>query len=131
MYYYHLGGKDHFPADREAAEKALSVVPSGRELARANRAFLVRAVKHLAGQGIDQFIDVGTGLPTSPNVHEVARSVIPDARVVYVDNDRCKPGCAHADDLYSVVPTHCGRGADEVGGGSPKRLVKIRPLFPS
>ena len=87
MYDYYLGGKDHFPADREAAEKALSVIPFGRELARANRAFLARAVKHLAGQGIDQFIDVGPGLPTSPNVHEAARSVIPDTRVVYVDND--------------------------------------------
>jgi hypothetical protein len=87
MYDYYLGGKDHFPADREAAEKALSLVPSGRELARANRDFLVRTVTYLAGQGIDQFIDVGTGLPTSPSVHEAARSVIPDARVVYVDND--------------------------------------------
>jgi hypothetical protein len=87
MYDYYLGGKDHFPADREAAEKALSLVPSGRELARANRDFLVRAVRHLASAGIDQFIDVGTGLPTSPSVHEAARSVIPDARVVYVDND--------------------------------------------
>jgi hypothetical protein len=87
MYDYYLGGKDHFPADREAAEKALSVVPFGRELARANRDFLVRAVAHLAWAGIDQFIDVGTGIPTSPNVHEVARSVNPDARVVYVDND--------------------------------------------
>jgi hypothetical protein len=87
MYDYYLGGKNHFPADREAAEKALSLVPSGRELARANRGFLVRAVRYLAGQGIDQFIDVGTGLPTSPNVHEVARSVNPDARVVYGDND--------------------------------------------
>ena len=87
MYDYCLGGKDHFPADREAAEKALSLVPSGRELARANRDFLVRAVAYLAGQGIDQFIDVGTGLAASPNVHEAARSVIPGARVAYVDND--------------------------------------------
>jgi hypothetical protein len=87
MYDYYLGGKDNSLADREAAEKALSVVPSGRALARANRDFLVRAVKCLAAQGIDQFIDVGTGMPTSPNVHEVAWSVNPCARVVYVDND--------------------------------------------
>ena len=87
MYDYLLGGKDHFACDREAAEKALSLVPSGRELARANRDFLVRTVTYLAGQGIDQFIDVGTGLPTSPSVHEAARSVIPDAKVAYVDND--------------------------------------------
>jgi hypothetical protein len=87
MYDYYLGGKDNSLADREAADKALSVVPSGRALARANRDFLVRAVRCLAAQGIDQFIDVGTGIPTSPNVHEVAWSVNPGARVVYVDND--------------------------------------------
>jgi hypothetical protein len=87
MYDYYLGGKDNFPWDRAAADKALSLVPSGRELARANRAFLIRAVAYLAGQGIDQFIDVGTGIPTSPNVHEAARAVIPGARVAYVDND--------------------------------------------
>lgn len=87
MYDYYLGGKDNLPVDREAAERALSVVPSGRVLARANRDFMVRAVKCLAAQGIDQFIDVGTGFPTSPNVHEVAWSVNPAARVAYVDND--------------------------------------------
>ena len=87
MYNYYLGGKDHFPWDREAAERALSVVPSGRDLARANRDFMVRAVKYLTRQGIDQFIDVGTGIPASPNVHEVARSFNSDVRVVYVDND--------------------------------------------
>jgi hypothetical protein len=87
MYDYYLGGKDNSPADREAAERALSVVPSGRLLARANRDFMVRAVKCLAAQGIDQFIDVGTGFPASPNVHEVAWSVNPAARVAYVDND--------------------------------------------
>jgi len=87
MYDYYLGGKDNFPADREAAEKALSVVPCGRQVAWANRKFLVRAVRYLARKGIDQFLDLGTGIPTSPNVHEVARSVIPDAKVAYVDND--------------------------------------------
>jgi len=87
MYDYYLGGKDNFPADREAAEKALSVVQQGRAVAWANRRFLVRAVRYLARNGIRQFIDLGTGIPTSPNVHEVARSITPDARVVYVDND--------------------------------------------
>jgi S-adenosyl methyltransferase len=66
---------------------ALSVVPFGREVARANRHFLTRAVTAMARSGIGQFIDLGTGLPTRPNVHEVARSVHPDARVLYVDND--------------------------------------------
>jgi len=87
MYDYYLGGKDNFQADREAAEKALSAVPCGRRVAWANRNFLVRAVQFLAHSGIEQFIDLGTGIPTSPNVHEVARSVIPGARVAYVDND--------------------------------------------
>jgi hypothetical protein len=87
MYDYYLGGKDNFPADRRAAEKALSVVPQGRAVARANRRFMVRAVKYMARNGIKQFIDLGTGIPTSPNVHEIVRGIAPDARIAYVDND--------------------------------------------
>jgi hypothetical protein len=87
MYDYYLGGKDNFAVDRAAADRALAVVPDGRRVAGANRRFLVRAVKYLARQGIEQFIDLGTGIPTSPNVHETARTVIPSARVAYVDND--------------------------------------------
>jgi hypothetical protein len=87
MYDYYLSGKDNFPPDREAAERALEVFPAGRDLAWANRRFMVSAVTFLAGKGIDQFIDIGTGIPASPNVHEVARSVNPAASVAYVDND--------------------------------------------
>jgi len=87
MYDYYLGGTDNFPADREAAERILAMEPGVRTNTRANRRFLVRAVRLLAEEGITQFIDLGTGIPTSPNVHEVARAVNPDARVVYVDND--------------------------------------------
>lgn len=88
MYDYFLGGKDNFAADREAAERTIEVLPEARTIARENRAFLVRVVDYLAGEvGIDQFLDIGTGVPTSPNVHEIARRHIPDARVVYVDND--------------------------------------------
>jgi len=87
MYDYFLGGKDHFAADRAAAEQMIAAMPEIARIARANRRFLVRAVRYLAEQGIDQFIDVGAGIPTSPNVHEVAREVRPGARVVYVDND--------------------------------------------
>jgi S-adenosyl methyltransferase len=100
IYDYYLGGKDNFPADREAAEQVLSVVPFGREVARANRQFLARAVMFMARSGIGQFIDLGTGLPTRPNVHEVARSVHPDARVLYVDNDPMV--CAHARALLAT-----------------------------
>lgn len=100
MYDYYLSGKDNFPADREAAEQVLSVVPFGREVALANRQFLVRAVTSMARSGIDQFIDLGTGLPTKPNVHEVAREILPDARALYVDNDPMV--CAHARALLAT-----------------------------
>jgi hypothetical protein len=88
MYDYYLGGKDHFPADRDAAEEFLKIAPFARDMARQNRAFLQRAVRFLAGEaGIRQFLDVGTGIPSQGNVHEIAHQVAPDARVVYVDND--------------------------------------------
>jgi hypothetical protein len=87
MYDYYLGGKTHFSADREAAEKVLAVLPEGRAMALANRAFLGRAVRFLAGQGISQFFDIGTGIPSPGNTREVVREINQDARVVYVDND--------------------------------------------
>jgi hypothetical protein len=87
MYDYYLSGKDNFPADREAAEQVIAAYPETRKLARANRRFLTRAVWFAADHGIRQFIELGSGMPTPPNVHEVARQVRPDARVVYVDND--------------------------------------------
>jgi hypothetical protein len=88
MYDYYLGGKDNFAIDREAAEEVLTAAPEVRILARENRAFLQRAVRFLAAEaGIRQFIDLGTGLPTQGNVHEVAHIVDPAARIVYVDND--------------------------------------------
>jgi SAM-dependent methyltransferase len=87
MYDYYLGGKDNFAADRDAAEKALEFAPQIRLAAQHNRAFMGRAVRHLAETGIRQFLDIGTGLPTQSNVHEVAQDAAPDARVVYVDND--------------------------------------------
>ncbi len=87
IYDYLLGGDQNFTADRAAAEHVLDNYPDAALAARANRAFLRRAVAVLAGQGIDQFLDIGSGLPTVGNVHEVARRVNPRARVVYVDND--------------------------------------------
>jgi hypothetical protein len=88
MYDYYLGGKDNFPADREAADRMIAASPGVREGARQNRAFLRRAVHYLAGEaGIRQFLDIGTGIPTQGNTHEVARAVAPDASVAYVDND--------------------------------------------
>jgi hypothetical protein len=87
MYDYYLGGKDHYPADRRGAEDALKAWPAARSAARANRAFMHRAVRVLAQSGFRQFLDIGTGLPTSPNLHEVAQAAAPGARVVYADND--------------------------------------------
>jgi hypothetical protein len=88
VYDYWLGGKDNFPADRALAEAMIQAIPNMRGLAAANRAFLGRAVRYLVEEaGIRQFLDIGTGIPTSPNVHEVAQSLVPDTRVVYVDND--------------------------------------------
>ncbi|KAB8195965.1 SAM-dependent methyltransferase [Nonomuraea phyllanthi] len=87
VYDYWLGGKDNFEADRRVAEQTLAAVPSVRESARNNRAFLGRAVRHLTRLGIRQFLDLGTGIPTQGNTHEVAQAEAPDARVVYVDND--------------------------------------------
>jgi O-methyltransferase involved in polyketide biosynthesis len=86
-YDYILGGKDNYAVDRELAAKMLEVYPLAGVLARENRAFLARAIDYVSRQGVGQFLDVGAGLPTSPNTHEVACRVNPDARVVYVDND--------------------------------------------
>ncbi|MFF3573633.1 SAM-dependent methyltransferase [Nocardia jiangxiensis] len=87
VYDYYLGGKDHFKADRVAGEHAEQVHPHVRTSALENRKFMLRAVRHLAGQGVRQFLDIGTGIPTEPNLHQAAQEVAPAARVVYVDND--------------------------------------------
>ena len=103
MYDYYLGGKNHFAADREVAARLLAAVPSVRTGARENRAFLGRAVRFLAAEmGIRQFLDIGTGLPTAESVHEVAQSVAPSSRVVYVDNDPLV--LAHARALLTSSP---------------------------
>ena len=87
MYDYYLGGKDNFESDRVAAREVMAANPEVKVIARANRDFLVRAVEYMAAQGVRQFIDLGTGIPTSPNVHEIALAARPDARVVYTDHD--------------------------------------------
>jgi hypothetical protein len=88
VYNYWLGGKDNFAADREAGDLALRAYPDMGSSVRANRAFLRRTVHYLAAdEGIRQFLDIGTGLPSANNTHEVAQSVAPDSRVVYVDDD--------------------------------------------
>ncbi|WP_433607770.1 SAM-dependent methyltransferase [Dactylosporangium sp. CA-139114] len=87
-YNYWLGGKDNFAADRESGDAIARVYPAIRTTALENRAFLQRAVRYLAGEAnIRQFLDIGTGIPTANNTHEVAQSVAPDSRIIYVDND--------------------------------------------
>jgi hypothetical protein len=85
---YWLGGKDHYPVDRAVGDQVMTMFPDITRLARADRAFLGRAVRYLAGEaGIVQYLDIGTGLPTANNTHQVAQAIAPESRIVYVDND--------------------------------------------
>jgi hypothetical protein len=127
---YWRGGKDNFAVDREAGEQALRAYPDLVRSVRANRAFAVRAVRYLAGEaGIRQFLDIGPGIPAADGTHEVAVSVAPDARTVYVDNDPVV--LAHVRALLATGP---GGGCDCIGGdlrdpgaliGSVARLLDL------
>jgi len=98
-----LGGKDNFAVDREVGDQIIASLPQLAENARLSRAYLARAVRYLAGEaGVRQFLDIGTGLPTADNTHEVAQQVAPDARIVYVDNDPLV--LAHARALLTTSP---------------------------
>ncbi|MFG2446497.1 SAM-dependent methyltransferase [Nocardia fluminea] len=103
VYDYWLGGKDNYPADRALGDAIAEHVPAIKTMARANRAFLGRAVRHLVSEaGITQFLDIGTGIPTAGNTHEVAQQLDPTARVVYVDKDPIV--LAHARALMNSTP---------------------------
>lgn len=102
MYDYYLGGKDSYPIDEEAAERVISLVPEIRTVARANRSFMHRASRLLATRGVRQFLDIGTGIPTEPNLHQVVQDVNPSARIVYVDNDPVV--LRHAEALLRSTP---------------------------
>ena len=102
MYDYYLGGSTNFAVDREAAEAGLEAMPHARDYAVANRAFLRRAVNYLVRQGIDQFIDLGSGIPTVGNVHEIAHQHNPQARIAYVDHEPV--AVAHARALLGENP---------------------------
>ena len=133
MYDYFLGGYHNFEADRQAAEAAEAAFPGVRAAARANRDFLRRAVRYLVSQGIDQFLDLGSGVPTAGNVHEIAQAANPNAHVVYVD---AEPVVAHASE--SLLLGNDGaqilhadiRHADAVLGSPPVEslLDLTRPL---
>ena len=112
MYDYWLGGKDNYPPDRALGDLIRDRIPTISAMARANRAFLDRAVRYLAGEaGIRQFLDIGTGIPTAPNVHQVAQAVDPSSRVLYIDNDPLV--LAHARALMASTPE--GRTAFVLG----------------
>jgi hypothetical protein len=102
MYDYFLGGKDNYAVDREAAERVLTVFPTMRTAVWANRTFMHRATRVLARRGLRQWLDIGTGIPTSPNLHEVAQGVEPAARIVYADNDPVV--LAHSRALMTSTP---------------------------
>jgi O-methyltransferase involved in polyketide biosynthesis len=102
MYDYYLGGRTNFTADREAVGKVMAAFPAALVAARANREFMHRSTRYLAQAGLRQFLDVGTGIPTQPNLHEVAQLVAPDARIFYVDNDPIV--LAHAASLLQSNP---------------------------
>ncbi|MFC8876997.1 SAM-dependent methyltransferase, partial [Streptomyces ardesiacus] len=102
MYDWYLGGKDNYPVDEAMGRQMLALDPRVPVMARVNRAFMHRATRWLAGQGIRQFLDVGTGIPTEPNLHQVAQETVPDARVVYCDNDPIV--LAHAAALLRGTP---------------------------
>ncbi|MFJ5196587.1 SAM-dependent methyltransferase [Streptomyces sp. NPDC088394] len=100
---YWIGGKDHYPVDQELGDQVIATYPQTRDLALASRAFQARAVRYLAGEaGITQFLDIGTGLPVQNSTHEVAQSIEPKARIVYVDNDPLV--LAHARALLTSAP---------------------------
>lgn len=102
MYDYYLGGKDNFESDRTAAEEIYTQIPDLPQIARDNRSFLQRAVRVLAEAGVRQFLDIGAGLPTQGNVHEIAQQVDPTSRIIYVDNDPIV--LAHARALLTSRP---------------------------
>ena len=119
VYNYWLGGKDNFAADRAAAEQAIRAFPEIGLSARSNRAFLARAVRYLAGEGeVRQFLDIGTGIPSANNTHEVAQSVAPAARIVYVDNDPIV--LTHARALLTSDPAGRHRLHRRRPAGSPR-----------
>ena len=134
VYNYWLGGKDNFAADRAAAEQAMSAFPGIVLSARANRAFLRRTVTYLAREaGIRQFLDIGTGIPSANNTHEVAQSVAPDSRIVYVDNDPVV--LAHARALLTSSSGGATdyidadlRQADQILAGAARTLDLSQPV---
>ena len=127
MYDYYLGGKDNFQVDRDAVARIEKAMPEIGVLAQQNRAFLRRVVRFMSRQGIRQFIDIGSGLPTAGNTHEIAQQVVPDARVVYIDNDPIVLAHGRAllatDDNTTVATADMRRPAEVLKHPETTRLI--------
>lgn len=133
IYDYYLGGSHNFEVDREAARRAMEFMPGLPRIMQANRAFMRRAVRYAAGEGITQFLDIGSGIPTFGNVHEVAREARPGARVVYVDHDPV--AVAHSQAVLEgsedtdVVAADLRKPQDILGSAQVGRLIDLnRPV---
>ncbi|MER6158853.1 SAM-dependent methyltransferase [Streptomyces sp. NPDC001868] len=133
MYDYYLGGSHNFEVDREAARKAMEFMPGLPKIMQANRAFVRRAVRYAAGSGITQFLDIGSGIPTFGNVHEIAQDATPGARVVYVDHDPVAVAHSQAvlegDDDADVVAADLRKPHDILTSPQVERLIDLnRPV---
>ncbi|MEU0581148.1 SAM-dependent methyltransferase [Streptomyces griseoincarnatus] len=133
MYDYYLGGSHNFEVDREAARKAMEFMPGLPKVMQANRAFMRRAVRFAVSEGVTQFLDVGSGIPTFGNVHEVAQAADPEARVMYVDRDPV--AVAHSkvvlegDDRADILAADLRKPQDILGSDEVGRLIDLnRPV---
>ncbi|MFD5568459.1 SAM-dependent methyltransferase [Streptomyces cadmiisoli] len=130
IYDYYLGGSHNFEVDREAARRAMEFMPGLPKIMQANRAFVRRAVAYAAGQGISQFLDIGSGIPTFGNVHEVAQAASPGARVVYVDHDPVAVAHSHAvlrgNEHADVVAADLRKPQDILASPQVERLLDLK-----
>jgi hypothetical protein len=129
VYDYYLGGSNNFAADRDFAARVLAAVPSLPQVIQQNRAFLRRAVRYLVGQGIRQFVDFGSGIPTVGNVHEVAQTMEPQTRVVYVDTDPVAVAHSRAilggNPLATIIPADLRQPAQVLENPELRRLINL------
>ncbi|MFF4643170.1 SAM-dependent methyltransferase [Streptomyces sp. NPDC001389] len=133
IYDYYLGGSHNFEVDRQAARRAMEFMPGLPKIMQANRAFMRRTVRHAVAEGITQFLDIGSGIPTFGNVHEIARAATPEARVVYVDHDPVAVAHSRAvlagDDRTGVVAADLRKPQDILAAPEVRRLLDLeRPV---
>ncbi|MEJ8641249.1 SAM-dependent methyltransferase [Streptomyces sp. MS1.HAVA.3] len=133
IYDYYLGGSHNFEVDRQAARRAMEFMPGLPKIMQANRAFMRRAVRHAVAEGVTQFLDIGSGIPTFGNVHEIAQAASPEARVVYVDHDPVAVAHSHAvlaeDDRTDIVAADLRRPKEILSSPEVGRLIDFdRPV---